>query len=72
VYDLAVANSKPGRCEKCNGSGLYRWGAVVNGKPTHSGPCHSCRGTGHQTGRDIGRNHAYNRHKIATILASSF
>jgi len=72
MYDLAVPNAKPGRCEKCRGSGLYCWGAVVDGKPTKSGPCHSCRGSGRQTGRDITRNSAYNRYKIATIVAGSF
>jgi len=69
MYDLAIANDKPGRCEKCRGSGRYCWGAVVNGKPEKSGPCHSCRGTGQQSARDIARNHSYNRFKIAQVAS---
>ena len=67
MYDLSQPNAKPGRCNKCKGTGTYYWGAVVNGKPSKSGPCHSCGATGQQTKRDIARNHAYNRHKIAQI-----
>lgn len=67
MYDFAVPNTKPGKCEKCSGSGTYRWGATVNGQPRHSGPCHSCGGTGEQSVKDIRRNQAYNRHKIALI-----
>lgn len=68
MYDLAVPNAKPGQCAKCNGSGVYCWGIVVNGQPSKSGPCHSCGGTGQQTVRDIKRNEAYNRHKISTLF----
>jgi len=67
MYDLSVPNAKPGQCAKCKGSGLYAWGATVNGKPQHRGTCFSCGGTGQQERRDIRRNHAYNRHKIAMI-----
>jgi DnaJ-class molecular chaperone len=67
MYDFAVPNQRPGKCAKCAGSGEYRWGPVRNGQPTKSGPCHSCGGTGHQTRRDIARNQAYNRHKLATL-----
>ncbi len=69
-YDLSVPNEKPGVCAKCKGSGLYRWGAIVNGRATHCGQCHSCGGTGKQSARDIRRNHAYNKHKIAAICAA--
>lgn len=71
MYDLSVPNTCPGDCEKCRGTGRYCWGAFVNGKPTHSGRCNACRGTGKQTRSDIARNEAYNRHKIAAIMASS-
>jgi DnaJ-class molecular chaperone len=67
MYDFAQPNEEPGKCCKCEGTGTYRWGAVVNGRPSKSGPCHSCGGTGRQSGKDIRRNHAYNRHKLATI-----
>jgi len=67
MYDMAVPNDKPGKCAKCNGSGQYVWGAIVNGKPTHVGTCWSCKGTGKQTNKDIGRNKTYNRHKIANM-----
>lgn len=67
MYDLAIANDKPGQCSKCHGSGTYSWGASINGKPSKSGPCHSCRATGTQSFRQIARNKAYNRYKIALI-----
>ncbi len=70
MYDLSAPNAKPGQCVKCHGTGEYRWGAVVNGKPSKSGQCHSCRGTGRQTSRDISRNEAYNRHKLARLAFS--
>lgn len=69
MYDLAMPNAKPGRCEKCRGTGRYAWGACVNGKMTNTGQCHSCRGTGRQSRADIARNLAYNRYKIATIAS---
>jgi DnaJ-class molecular chaperone len=68
MYDLAMPNEKPGKCCKCHGTGTYRWGATVNGKTAHSGKCHSCGGTGRQTKRDIYRNLAYNRYKIAQMV----
>ena len=67
MYDMSIPNAEPGPCAKCNGTGEYRWGAVINGKPSKSGQCHSCRGTGKQTQHDIRRNVAYNRHKLATM-----
>jgi DnaJ-class molecular chaperone len=72
MSDFAVPNATPGRCAKCNGSGVYRWGgAVVNGVfKGKEGSCHSCGGTGRQTRTDIARNMAYNRHKLADMAAS--
>ena len=67
MYDMAMPNSKPGTCDKCRGTGEYRWGAVVNGKSSKAGTCYSCRGTGRQDWRQIRRNEAYNRHKIRSI-----
>jgi DnaJ-class molecular chaperone len=67
MYDLAHQNDAPGRCGKCRGTGVYSWGASVNGKMERSGRCNSCRGTGRQTVRDIMRNATYNRYKIARI-----
>ena len=72
MYDLAQPNAEPGLCRKCKGTGVYRWGAVVNGHSAHSGPCHSCGGTGRQTAADIRRNEAYNRHKIARMTFEEF
>ena len=67
MYDLSQPNSKPGPCIKCRGTGVYGWGAMVNGKMSHSGPCFSCRGTGVQSSRQMRTNHAYNRFKIGWI-----
>jgi len=70
MYDMAVPNDKPGVCAKCKGSGVYSWGASVNGKMQHSGPCHSCRGTGKQSRRQIMRNQTYNRHKLNELAGA--
>ena len=67
MYDLSMPNAKPGRCCKCSGSGEYRWGTSVNGRPAKSGPCFSCKGTGRQDRKQIRTNITYNRHKIARI-----
>jgi DnaJ-class molecular chaperone len=67
MYDMAQPNRQPGPCGKCQGTGVYRWGAVKNGRPSQSGACHSCGGTGQQTRQDIARNRAYNRHKLAAL-----
>lgn len=66
MTDFAVPNAKPGKCAKCNGSGVYRWGGgTVNGKFNgHSGACHSCGGSGEQSHSDIARNKAFNRHQL--------
>jgi len=68
MYDLSIPADKPGRCPKCHGTGVYSWGATINGQPQRSGDCHSCRGTGQQSARQIARNYAYNVHKIRTIF----
>jgi DnaJ-class molecular chaperone len=71
MYDLSAPNQSPGTCCKCSGSGVFSWGAVVNGQPSKSGPCHSCKGTGQQTARQIATNHAYNRYKIAMLCEAA-
>lgn len=68
MYDLSVPNDTPGPCAKCHGSGVYAWGACVNGKMQHEGPRYACRGAGRQDRSDIKRNEAYNRHKIARMI----
>lgn len=67
MYDMSVPNAAPGKCAKCNGSGKYRWGAVVNGKSSHEGTCFSCKGTGQQSKADIRRNKSYNYFKLRNI-----
>lgn len=67
MYDLSVPNEKPGVCAKCKGTGMYCWGASVNGKFANQGTCYSCEGTGRQDANKIVRNHVYNKHKIAMI-----
>lgn len=72
MYDLSQPNEKPGACRKCSGSGVYRWGATVNGVSQHSGECYSCRGTGKQSAKQIRRNHTYNRHKLSELVDRDF
>lgn len=51
------------RCPSCRGSGVYQWGACVNGRMTHSGPCFRCQGTGKQGQEDFCRNRCYDNHR---------
>jgi DnaJ-class molecular chaperone len=69
MTDFAVPNAKPGKCAKCRGTGVYRWGGgTVNGVfRGKEGPCHSCRGTGYQDHTQIKRNECYNRHKEISL-----
>lgn len=67
MYDLSQPNDRPGQCVKCKGTGVYGWGACVNGEMQHKGTCFSCRGTGKQSSKQIWRNRTYNRYKIACI-----
>lgn len=47
------------KCPECNGSGRYQWGACINGKMQHSGPCFRCQSKGRQTQEDFTRNWGY-------------
>jgi DnaJ-class molecular chaperone len=67
MYDFSQPNDKPGVCGKCRGSGVYGWGACINGKMQFSGPCHSCGGKGTQTKADIKRDHGYNYYKLRRL-----
>ena len=33
-------------CWKCGGSGVYEWGAIINGCCSYAGECYACGGTG--------------------------
>ena len=48
--------SEQGPCWKCGGSGEYKWGAIVNGVPSHVGVCFRCDGTGTITAEKSMRN----------------
>lgn len=50
------------KCDKCPGDGIYRWGAVVNGKATKSGPCYHCGGKGRMDAADCARTGTYYNH----------
>jgi excinuclease UvrABC ATPase subunit len=65
--DFAQPNSKPGRCIKCKGDGVYKWGVFENGRPSKTGTCYSCRGTGFQDWKQIKRNQVYNATKKISI-----
>ena len=64
---LATATLRPDpsehRCTKCGGSGIYRWGACINGKMSKEGPCFECEGKGYTTVADRRRTAAYWSHR---------
>ena len=37
-------------CTRCHGKGVYEWGARINRKPSYSGQCFKCKGTGIEPG----------------------
>ena len=51
-------------CERCRGTGTYSWGACINGRMSHSGPCARCGGNGQMTFDDMRRGRAYDNHAI--------
>ena len=34
------------KCDRCGGDGIYKWGAVINGRPQYAGTCFKCLGAG--------------------------
>jgi hypothetical protein len=53
-------------CDKCNGTGVYRWGGAATPStpnvPAHSGVCYACGGKGIQRHDDWVRNANYWNH----------
>ncbi len=33
-------------CDRCGGDGIYKWGAVINGRAQYAGVCFKCNGCG--------------------------
>ncbi len=46
-------------CDRCGGDGVYKWGAVINGRPQYAGVCFKCDGAGKVLGRWIERTPEY-------------
>lgn len=46
-------------CDRCNGRGIYYWGAMINGTPQHAGTCYKCNGAGTVFGTKIERTPEY-------------
>ncbi len=53
------------KCARCAGSGVYSWGACINGRMTHSAPCARCDGKGRMDFDDMRRGRAYDAYAIA-------
>lgn len=34
------------KCDRCGGDGIYKWGAMINGRPQFIGTCFKCEGAG--------------------------
>lgn len=60
---LEAARKATTKCDHCSGTGIYSWGACVNGKMTHSGTCFRCEGKGRQGQDDYKRNQVYDNHR---------
>ena len=55
-------------CGKCRGAGVYCWGAVINGRPTHTGECFRCGGKGYQNQSDYRRNFGHDNYTIRSAF----
>ena len=55
-------------CSRCRGTGIYSWGACVNGKMTHSGHCYRCDGKGWVGLDDARRAFGYDNYAISKAL----
>jgi len=55
-------------CARCKGSGIYYWGASINGHMTNSGPCARCGGNGRMTFDDMRRGKAYDNYAIQRAM----
>ena len=66
--DKTLAGKKQIPCHRCNGTGIYSWGANVNGKQQHSGSCFACDGKGQQTKTDLNREYTYYSHRMKIYL----
>lgn len=64
-----MAADRP-KCGHCQGTGIYRWGASINGVMTHSGDCYRCQGKGWQSDDDRRRNWGYDNHAIRRAFAA--
>ncbi len=61
---IEAARTVKHTCPKCNGRKVYEWGACVNGRMTHSGPCFRCEGKGYLNFDDMRRCIGYDNHAI--------
>ena len=46
-------------CDHCDGSGQYKWGGTVNGRPKFSNTCFRCKGKGRMDADDCSRTATY-------------
>lgn len=46
-------------CDRCGGDGVYKWGAMINGRPQFIGTCYKCAGAGWLLGKWIERTPEY-------------
>lgn len=47
------------KCDRCGGDGIYKWGAMINGRPQYIGTCFKCNGAGEVFGKWIERTPEY-------------
>lgn len=53
-------------CDHCDGSGQYKWGGIINGKPRFSKTCYRCKGKGRMDASDCKRTSTY--HKFLKVV----
>ena len=47
------------KCDRCGGDGIYKWGAMINGRPQYIGTCFKCMGASEVFGKWIERTAEY-------------
>jgi hypothetical protein len=67
---IMAAKGVHAKCSRCKGSGIYSWGACVNGKMSCSGKCNRCQGKGYMDFPDMRRNKAYDKYAIRRAFSA--
>ena len=62
--DQILNGKDKAKCTTCKGDGIYKYGPIVNNRPSKQGKCFACAGKGFVNKSDILRRNSYYNHRI--------